>query len=252
VRLGIRNALGDGARRGASRTLLLSLPLVVLVIAAAGLAGTARFSGPRWYPHISAAKHRVTTTPPQAKLKGEPIRTSSSHGSFGLPSWLPIALIVALALGIAALIWRWWRGRPTPAAATVHAPTVGITRVAPPQPEPEPEALLTGIELALQVFDEQREPADAVVRAWVGLEETAEESGIVRGPSETPTEFTVRILRGVLADDRAILTLLRLYLRTRFGDHPVTAEEVADVRDALQRLVASWRVVHGATMITGR
>ena len=39
---------------------------------------------------------------------------------------------------------------------------------------------------------EQRDPADAIVRAWLGLQETAEESGIVRHPAETPTEFTSR------------------------------------------------------------
>ena len=101
-------------------------------------------------------------------------------------------------------------------------------------------ALRTGIELALQVLDEQREPADAIVRAWLGLQETAEESGIVRRPAETPTEFTSRILSRAFADDRAIRTLLRLYLRTRFGDHPVTTDDVAAVRAALQELVRTW------------
>ena len=49
----------------------------------------------------------------------------------------------------------------------------------------------------------------------------------MRRPAETPTEFTSRILGRAFADDRAIRTLLRLYLRTRFGDHPVTADDVA-------------------------
>lgn len=254
MQVGMRNALGGGGRTGPSRTLFLSVLLAVLVIAAAGLAGTAHFTGPRWYPHIAAAKHRLTATTPLAKLKAAPTRTSSPRGSTRVPSWVLIVLIVAAAIGIAALLWRWWRQRPAPAARGIHAPAVGITRAAPapPDPEPEPEALLSGIELALQVFDEQREPADAIVRAWLGLEETAEESGIVRRPSETPTEFTSRILGRAFADDRAIRTLLRLYLRTRFGDHPVSAEEVAAVRDALQRLVASWRADRGPTMVRGR
>src|SRR6201999_1893445 len=96
-------------------------------------------------------------------------------------------------------------------------------------------------ELALQVLDEQREPADAIVRAWLGLEGTAEESGIVRRPAETPTEFTSRILSRAFGDHEAVRTLLRLYLRTRFGDHPVTDDDVAAVRAALQELVTTWR-----------
>ncbi len=130
----------------------------------------------------------------------------------------------------------------------------GATTSEPPiEPEPEPDtpALRTGIELALQVLDEQREPADAIVRAWLGLQETAEESGIVRAPAETPTEFTSRILSRALTDDRALRTLLRLYLRTRFGDHPVTTDDVAQVRAALRELVATWPTLE-STAGTGR
>jgi hypothetical protein len=108
------------------------------------------------------------------------------------------------------------------------------------EPEPSTPELRTGIELALQALDEQREPADAIVRAWLGLQETAAESGIVRRDAETPTEFTSRILSRAFGDDRAVRTLLRLYLRTRFGDHPVTADDVATVRAALRELVRTW------------
>jgi hypothetical protein len=106
---------------------------------------------------------------------------------------------------------------------------------------------MTGIELALQALDDEREPADAVVRAWLGLQQTAEESGIVRGASETPTEFASRVLTRAFADAQPLRTLLRLYLRTRFGDHPVTAGDVTAVRAALERLLASWRATDGAT-----
>ena len=92
------------------------------------------------------------------------------------------------------------------------------------------------------MLDEQREPADAIVRAWLGLQQAAEDSGIVRGVAETPTEFTTRIIGRAVTDDRAIRTLLRLYLRTRFGDHPVTGDDVALVRTALRELVRTWPV----------
>jgi hypothetical protein len=159
------------------------------------------------------------------------------------PLWIVLWVIVAIAaVGVAMLVWRWWVGRSSRAATDQNSAVAAATSEIPIEPEPEPDtpALRTGIELALQVLDEQREPADAIVRAWLGLQETAAESGIVRRPAETPTEFTSRILGRAFADDRAVRTLLRLYLRTRFGDHPVTAEDVAAVRAALQELVRTW------------
>jgi hypothetical protein len=159
---------------------------------------------------------------------------------------------VVVAIALLALLWRWWRGRRLPSAAertgvAIQQQTQQAVEV---EPEPEPEKLLTGVELALEVLDEEREPADAIVRAWLGLQETAEESGIVRRAAETPTEFTSRILSGAFADDRAVRTLLRLYLRTRFGDHPVTATDVSEVREALQQLVSSWRPTGTGTAAT--
>jgi hypothetical protein len=151
-----------------------------------------------------------------------------------------------VVLSAAYLLWRWWAARPSGAARlrrVVALEAVSVSE-APAAPEPEPEAdvprLRTGIELALQLLDEPREPADAIVRAWLGLQETAEGSGIVRQPAETPTEFTARIMRLALADDGAIRTLLRLYLRTRFSRTPVTAEDVDAVRAALRELVRTW------------
>jgi hypothetical protein len=159
------------------------------------------------------------------------------------PLWIVLWVIAAIvAIGIAVLLWRLWAGRPSRAATGPVAALETATSEIPVEPEPEPgtPVLRTGIELALQALDEQREPADAIVRAWLGLQETAAESGIVRRAAETPTEFTSRILSRAFADDRAVRTLLRLYLRTRFGDHPVTTDDVASVRAALQELVRTW------------
>ena len=218
--------------------------LVVLVIVAAGIGGTSHFTGPRWVPHLGSTGHTRLVPAPSTKAKvAHPKRPFVKSGPATVPAWLiGLAIVVALA-GVAAVLWRLWSRRRLPAAPAPHAASVQATRVIPvePEPEPEPAALLTGIELALRELDEHRDPGDAVVRAWLGLQESAQESGIVRQAAETPTEFTSRILSHAFADDRAVRTLLRLYLRTRFGDHPVTADDVAAVRDALQRLQVSRR-----------
>ena len=240
---------------GAGRTLPLALLLVALVILAAGIGGTSDFTGPRWVPNLGGLpkgplrKNPFTLNPRKAR------RPVIHHHTSSLPGWVGILVLAIMALILAAFVWRLWSARRMPAAPSLHGASVQqTTHVAVPEPEPEPEPkqLLTGIELALRSLDEQREPADAVVRAWLGLQETAEESGIVRYASETPTEFTTRILSSAFADDVALRTLLRLYLRTRFGDHPVTAADVADVREALALLLSNWYVAAGAPAPDGR
>jgi hypothetical protein len=251
----LRSALRTGARTGTSRTLPVAVLLVVLVVLAAGIGGTSDFTGARWFPNLGGSDTGVRTgtiVAPTTTLVGGGRRVNSHVG--GLPSWLGIIALVLIALAVIAVGWRWWNRRRLPSAPSLHGASVQVTQtMVQPEPEPEPEKLLTGIELALQALDDQqREPADAVVRAWLGLQETAEESGIVRRPSETPTEFTSRILSGAFADDVALRTLLRLYLRTRFGDHPVIAEDVAEVREALRRLVSSWQPTGGAPTTRAR
>jgi hypothetical protein len=219
--------------------------LVVLVILAAGIEGTSHFGGVRWFPHLHG---KVTYQRPGRETRPEgKLVKSVNHHATSLPWWVGAIVVGLLALVVAFGIWSWWSSRRLPAAPLPSRSSAQVSHaVLAPEPEPEPEALLSGIALALKLLDDQREPGDAVVRAWLGLEQTAEESGIARYPSETPTEFTSRILRGAFADDAALRTLLRLYLRSRFGDHPVTADDVSDVREALQQLLASWRPVGGA------
>jgi hypothetical protein len=225
------------------RVLLWSVLLAVLVVAAAGITGTTHFAGPRWVPDWKIARHTQASHRLPSLSTPRPLRIPAPRAAGSFPLGTVVLWIIAAvaAVGVAVLLWRWWAGRPSRAASR-HSAVAAATSEIPIEPEPEPDTpvLRTGIELALQVLDEQREPADAIVRAWLGLQETAEESGIVRRLAETPTEFTSRILSRAFADDRAVRTLLRLYLRTRFGDHPVTTDDVAAVRAALQELVRTW------------
>jgi Domain of unknown function (DUF4129) len=224
--------------------------LVALVVLAAGIGGTSNFTGARWFPKSRwSPAVRTGTTMVPVTVTGGGQQVQSGKGT--VPAWLIVTAVVLGAIALTVFVWRWWRGGRLLAATELARPCLQVTiqQVVEndPEPEPEPEKLLTGIELALEVLDQGREPADAVVRAWLGLQETAEESGIVRRAAETPTEFTSRILSRAFVDDGAVRTLLRLYLRTRFGDHPVTAQDVADVREALQQLVSSWQPTAGAS-----
>ncbi|MDX8036558.1 DUF4129 domain-containing protein [Lentzea sp. BCCO 10_0856] len=83
------------------------------------------------------------------------------------------------------------------------------------------------VEKALQEFTEhpQRPPRDAVIAAWLALEEAEQ-----RLPHQTPTEFTEKL--GVDA------TVLKdLYQRARFGHEDVTAAQARQAQEELGRIV---------------
>lgn len=249
VRAVLPDAMHVEAWRGPRRSVAWSALLGVLVVVTAGVTEQIRSSGLRWVPRLSGGQQ--PKAPPHSGpiviIKGRHLPKLGGGGS--LPLWVIIVIAVVGAIVVLCLIVVAGRylaglgwslrlpGRRGP-AQTLVAPVAAQIE---PEPEPDAPVLRSGIEYALQLLDEgEREPADAIVRAWLGLEQTAEESGVVRGPAETPSEFTARILKGAFADDHATRTLLRLYLRTRFGDHPPTAQDVATVRAALRDLVATW------------
>lgn len=81
------------------------------------------------------------------------------------------------------------------------------------------------------------EPRDAVIRAWVTLENATEHK---RAPHQTATEFTVSLLAKETADEDALRELRTLYQRARFGHHSDERDtEVA--KDALDRILATIR-----------
>lgn len=91
----------------------------------------------------------------------------------------------------------------------------------------ETASALRRVEKALQEFTNhpQRPPRDAVIAAWLALEEAEP-----REPHQTPTEFTEKL--GVDA------TLLKnLYQRARFGHEDVTAEQAREAHRELDRIV---------------
>lgn len=80
-------------------------------------------------------------------------------------------------------------------------------------------------------------PSDAVVAAWVRLEEEAAAKGAERQPHQTPTEFAERLLDDLVRDGDALRELKTLYHRARFGKPgSVTDNDAAAARRALERI----------------
>jgi hypothetical protein len=83
------------------------------------------------------------------------------------------------------------------------------------------------VEKALQEFTAhpERPPRDAVIAAWLALEEAEP-----RKPHQTPTEFTDKL--GVDAT-----VLKNLYQRARFGHEDVTDEQAGEAQQELHRII---------------
>jgi Na+-transporting methylmalonyl-CoA/oxaloacetate decarboxylase gamma subunit len=81
-------------------------------------------------------------------------------------------------------------------------------------------------------------PGDAVIAAWVTLENATEHR---RQPHETATEFTVALLTEEHADEAALAELRTLYQRARFGHDDVDAGSATRARAALDRILATIR-----------
>jgi hypothetical protein len=170
-----------------------------------------------------------------------------------LPAWLGgavLAVVVALVLaGVALLAVRLWQRRTSRAEALDPlddaTPDAGAALAAP--------AVRRGIARSLEVLESPRDLDDAVVRAWLGLEEAAADAGVARTAAETPTEFTARLLGRVPADREAVEVLRALYSRARFGARtaapPASSSASSSTQDdddaeraraALRALARSW------------
>ena len=232
--------------------LVVCVVLGITLLAGILLQGPATFSGIRWVPDWT--QPTVSPHPEPAHTADSGTRSSPSGQPFvidGTPLlWLAIAALIVLA---GLLLGRMLRrrqasGRPLDSARLLDA---GPATEPEPPSAPDAPALQRGFDRALTTLSEDRLPRDAIERAWLGLQEAAEESGVQRRPAETPAEFTQRVLARVHADDDAARTLLDLYLRVRFGDTPVTELDVSVARRSLERLAASWEGVPGATRPLG-
>jgi hypothetical protein len=88
---------------------------------------------------------------------------------------------------------------------------------------------------------------DAVIACWVALEEAAASAGVARDASETPAEFTVRVLGIGGISEPQLVRLGELYREARYSTHGSTEQARAEARAALLRLrddLAVARSVH--------
>ena len=247
---------GPGAEPATSRTPRLT-PALVAVAAVTVVAVVAAGTAGGWWlePRIWFGDARPVPGLASPPAYSPPTRPPPMSETNPLQQW--IAGILAALMGLAVLVGlgylaRWlWQRRPRRAVLIEEKPETtpaGVTAAGPDLP-----ALVSGADAAERILAETGGvPRDLVLRCWLALEEAAQDSGVPRRPSDSPTEFTGAVLRSTRADPGSVDTLLRLYHGARFSDHPVTDDDVRTARTAVIKLAATWRGFDTAMRHTAR
>jgi hypothetical protein len=228
--------------------LTITFLLVTVVVLGAATAAPWRFSP----PHLELSMPQQQSPPsPTATPSPAPQPTDEpTHDN----RW--IALITAILLGLlfAALLTLAARKLLTILRGQIDTTpdnlTAGTGTTTPDDAVDLPE-LQDAVTRALAHLDGHARPRDAVVAAWVALEEAAARAGAHRDPAQTPTEFTGTVLANTPAPPAAVARLRTLYQRARFTDRPIDRTAVTQARTALADIARSLDVEEPADEPTG-
>lgn len=218
--------------------------VAVLLVLALGvtLLGAARWTGARW--HVTAATpaaENVTAVGPTGTETPDALSLLRGDDTGArLFAWILVGLAAAVVVVAVVLLARRWVARRPAPAGPLAVPEV-VTLAEEPEPTPDVERVKRGFERAFAELAASRPPSDAIVAAWLGLEEAAQDAGISRRPSETPTELTSRLLTALDVDPDASTTLLDLYQRVRFGGREASAADVATAQRCLETMTSGWQ-----------
>lgn len=137
-----------------------------------------------------------------------------------------VVVIVLVAIG-RALLDQWRARRATEDEVTAGADVV---------PEALLEAALEGERLL-----ERGIPANAVITAWVALEDACRAAGIRDDDSRTSTELVTTVLRSHRVERAPLDSLADLYREARFSTHPIGEDHRTAARAALVQVQADLR-----------
>jgi len=227
---------------------LAAAALVTLVVLGAATATPWRVRMPR-----AVLPEPDASDPVELQQPGEIVPGDRPEASTDVVTWIVIALSVAgAALVIVLLVLlarRVLRALSVPEDDDGDdlAPGSATTGTVTDLPLPE---LQDAVATALARVDSARTPHDAVVAAWVALEDAAARHGTTRDPAQTATEFTTQLLTAHRRDGRTVPapdvdTLRRLYQRARFTARPVAPDDVDAARAALTRIARALGTSQG-------
>lgn len=242
----LHRARVPGSHRGMSNRRLLPLVIAgcIAVVIVAALQGPIVFGKPRFDLIMPGNGPDITLSPEPTQQGDEApdTPTTQPHGLFdpttiliAISALAAAAIVAAILLGVRAL-----RRRRRGETSTADLSPLSAEPVDTPPATPAPARLARGIQRSLDILDTAVDPQDAVIAAWLGLQESAEDAGYSAQVSETPAEFTVRVLARDDSIARDLRELLGLYQDVRFGDHRATASDITRARDALRAIREVW------------
>ncbi|WCD91895.1 DUF4129 domain-containing protein [Microbacterium sp. nov. GSS16] len=218
------------------------LGLFLVVIAATALAGRPVVTGgildfaPRQAPTAPQTLTAAPSPPPPEPSEPNPVIIIIGIALLVFVAVVVIIVLVRLIRALIAALRHRMRALPDPAGTEVEA------AIEPAHQETvDAPTVLRGIAAALSAVTKRRDPGDAIVAAWLGLEETASDAGAGRGRAETPAEFTLRILLTRPGIDEPAQRLLNLYEQVRFGGHQPTEAMRDDAARTLAEIERGWR-----------
>lgn len=228
-------------RRAGALAFAISLAGVVLVVLLVGLAARAGPSGvTHGTPHDNLF-HAPSTAPqhPAGQGAGAPKLRTLSHR----PSTIPGAPFIGLVVRVALAVWVFWlllRGLiwlhdDLQARRSNEPRPVEVQFEVLDDPEPLIEEMRRDADLQMELLL-RGAPRNGIVACWERFEEQAERVGLARRPWETSSEFTLRLLESVAADDDAVSSLAALYREARFSEHEITESERDEAIAFLQRI----------------
>lgn len=231
--------------RGFARSILAQaavLGLFLVAITAAAVAGLPTLSGtevessPREAPKALQTPASAPSPPPVEQQGPDVVMIIIGLVLLAVALTLLIVGIVRLVQMLVAIVRD--RMQPEPDAVATEVETA--TSAAPDDGLDE-ATVQRGIAAALSSVAGHRDPGDAIIAAWLGLEETAADAGTGRGRAETPAEFTLRILLQRPGIDEPGRRLLALYEQVRFGGRRADEAMRSDAERALSAIERGWR-----------
>lgn len=226
----------DGARH------LPGPAVIVSTVAGIGVLGLiAAAVRPEWqvsyHPFTQAPQAAPTPLAargPTAVPTAVPRASPASSGAFGS---VLLAVAIGLAVLLLALAFLLWLRAGRRQRLAERADVLVDVDVLAPLP-----ALRAGVAEAERRLLTESDPTNAIIAAWLALEEAAASSGVRRQPSQTPTEFTLGVVEGTGVDAEPVHGLLRLYHRARFSVVGSPPADLAAARRCVSELAASWHV----------